>query len=95
VFLKVGFFAAIVTHPQMPEALICNSTSPRFGSKTGASTIFNLWSAVACSDGFGREVWIMLPPFRAVAATSFSPVVADISGESPLEMIAGAIVLNN
>lgn len=93
--LDVTFFVAANTYPQIPVALICSKTSPCFGSETGASTSFKQWSAVACNDGLGRGVLIMLPPFKAVAAAAFRFVIADTSGESPLAIIAGAIVLEN
>jgi hypothetical protein len=43
-------------YPQTPVTLMCRRTSPRAGAYTGASSCFNLWSAVTINDGFGNGV---------------------------------------
>lgn len=76
-------------------AFIWSRTSPWPGSRTGASTNFRQWSAVACNEGLGRGVLIVVPPFADAAAAAFSLAAADISGESLLTIVAGAITIRN
>jgi hypothetical protein len=52
---SISFIDTITeTHPQIPVAFICKSTSPSLGVSIGASTFFSWWSGVTCMEGFPK-----------------------------------------